>query len=67
MRLNNGGRRYRTPRVPDCRVRICGCLDEIQQLAVHGLGDGKPTLLLTYQKARPGQLTERCTRPPLPA
>lgn len=63
VRLNNVGRIYRTPRVLDRRVRISGYPGDIRQLAVHGLGHERPTLLLTNQMGTSaGQLVDRYAR-----
>ena len=63
VRLNNVGRIYRTPRVLDQRIRIAGYPDEVRQLAVHGLGHERPTLLLTNQmRTSASQLVDRYAR-----
>ena len=63
VRLTNVGRIYRTPMVLDRRVRISGYPDDVRQLAVHGLGHERPTLLLTNQmRTSASQLVDRYAR-----
>lgn len=63
MRQNNVVSIYRTPRVLDHRVCISGCPGDIRQLAVCGLGQEKPTLLLTNQmQTAINQLIDRYAR-----
>ena len=63
VRLTNVGRACRTPRILDRTVRLTGHPGDIRQLAVHDLGHGSPTLLLTNQAGTPaGQLVDRYAR-----
>ena len=61
--LSNVGRKYRTPRILDDRVRLRGHEGELRQIAVRDLGHERPTLLLTNQlEERPADLIDRCAR-----
>ena len=50
LRLNNVGRKYRTPRVFEQQITLKTYHGKIRQIAVTDLGHDKPTLLLTNQK-----------------
>ena len=63
IRLNNVGRIYRTPRVLDQSTRISDYPVDLRQLAVHGLGHERPTILMTNQmKTSASQLVDRYAR-----
>ena len=63
IRLNNVGRIYRTPRVLDQSTRISGYPVDLRQLAVHGLGHERPTILMTKDE----NLRQPTRRPLCPA
>ena len=61
--LSNVGRKYRTPRILDDRVRLRGCEGELRQIAIADLGRDRPTLLITNQlEERPADLIDRYAR-----
>ena len=63
IRLANIGRRYRTPRIIDDRIRLPQYPGEIRQIAVADLGHDDPVLLMTNQmRARPADLVDRYAR-----
>ena len=53
VRLNNVGRKYRTPRIYEEQIKLKSYNDTIRQVAIDDLGHEKPTLLLTNQKKTP--------------
>ena len=61
--LSNVGRKYKTPRILEDRVRPRGYPGELCQIAVTDLGHDKPTLLITNQlDERPADLIDRYAR-----
>ncbi len=63
IRLDNIGRRYRTPGVVDETVHLRDYPHPIRQLLVRNLGHDKPAVLITNQMKRdPGELIERYAR-----
>ena len=63
IRLNNIGRRYRTPRVAVQHVYLSKYKDTVRQIAVTDLGHDKPTLLITNDRVtKPATLIDRYAR-----
>ena len=63
IRLHNIGRKYTTPRILDESVTLHGYPLPLRQIAIHGLGHAKPTLLITnWMDEKPAILVDRYAR-----
>ena len=63
IRLANIGRRFRTPRIIDERIRLREYPGDLRQLAIADLGHDDPVLLITNQfTAKPADLVDRYAR-----
>ena len=61
--LHNIGRKYATPRILDEEIEVRNYKGKLRQLSILGLGQDKPTLLLTNRrKGKPAELVDRYAR-----